>query len=216
MNFTPDLEQIPHWLTLKKICKAQAVLDLLICGQEFETYHRYAPAIQEEYEGQEARIGFDFEEEDGPSLHLFFTEKGCIIVPSVCENFSSGSENFEKQIPKEFQAFYKKNYHEQDIPFVICAQEDKPWQLITQFEIEDEIFTLRHLSINPEFYKDWATIFFGEETEYLNDEASLETIEKLYKGEVLTEKMVYSIVSNVQDWLFLEEEFNHMPYRFDF
>ena len=65
MNFTPDLEQIPHWLTLKKICKAQAVLDLLICGQEFETYHRYAPAIQEEYEGQEARIGFDFEEEDG-------------------------------------------------------------------------------------------------------------------------------------------------------
>ena len=74
MNFTPDLEQIPHWLTLKKICKAQAVLDLLICGQEFETYHRYAPAIQEEYEGQEARIGFDFEEEDGPSLHLFFTK----------------------------------------------------------------------------------------------------------------------------------------------
>ena len=89
MNFTPDLEQIPHWLTLKKICKAQAVLDLLICGQEFETYHRYAPAIQEEYEGQEVRIGFDFEEEDGPSLHLFFTEKGCIIVPSVCENFQT-------------------------------------------------------------------------------------------------------------------------------
>lgn len=216
MNFTPDLSQLPHWLTLKKICKAQAVLDLLICGQEFETYHRYMPSHQEEYEGNEASIGFDFEEEDGPSLRLFFTEKGCIIVPSVCENFSSGSENFEKQIPKEFQAFYKKNYHEQDIPFVICAQEDKPWQLITQFEIEDEIFTLKHLSTDPEFYKDWATIFFGEETEYLNDKASSETIEKLYKGEVLTEKMVYSIVSNVQDWLFLEEEFNHMPYRFDF
>ena len=216
MNFTPDLEQIPHWLTLKKICKAQAVLDLLICGQEFETYHRQAPAIQEEYEGQEARIGFDFEEEDGPSLHLFFTEKGCIIVPSVCENFQTVSADFEKRIPKEFQAFYRKNYHEQDIPFVIYAQENKPWELIWQFETEQEIFTLKHLSTDPEFYKDWATIFFGEETEYLNDEASLETIEKLYKGEVLTEKMVYSIVSNVQDWLFLEEEFNHMPYRFDF
>jgi len=216
MNFTPDLSQLPHWLTLKKICKAQAVLDLLICGQEFETYHRYMPSHQEEYEGNEASIGFDFEEEDGPSLRLFFTEKGCIIVPSVCENFSSGSENFEKQIPKEFQAFYKKNYHEQDIPFVICAQEDKPWQLITQFEIENEIFTLKHLSTDPEFYKDWATIFFGEETEYLNDNASIETIEALYQGKVLTEAMVYTIVSSVQDWLFLEEEFNHMPYRFDF
>ena len=205
MNFTPDLSQLPHWLTLKKICKGQAVLDLLICGQEFETYHRYMPSLQEEYEGNEARIGFDFEEEDGPSLRLFFTEKGCIIVPSTCENFSSGSENFEKQIPKEFQAFYKKNYHEQDIPFVICAQEDKPWQLITQFEIEDEIFTLKHLSTDPEFYKD-----------YLNDNASIETIEALYQGKVLTEAMVYTIVSSVQDWLFLEEEFNHMPYRFDF
>ena len=63
MNFTPDLSQLPHWLTLKKICKGQAVLDLLICGQEFETYHRYMPSLQEEYEGNEARIGFDFEEE---------------------------------------------------------------------------------------------------------------------------------------------------------
>ena len=147
---------------------------------------------------------------------MFFTEKGCIIVPSVCENFQTVSADFEKRIPKEFQAFYRKNYHEQDIPFVIYAQENKPWELIWQFETEQEIFTLKHLSADPEFYKDWATIFFGEETEYLNDEASLETIEKLYKGEVLTEKMVYSIVSNVQDWLFLEEEFNHMPYRFDF
>ena len=89
MNFTPDLSQLPHWQALKKICKAQSVLDLLICGQEFEPYHRYMPSSQEEYEGQEARIGFDFEEEDGPSLHLFFTEKGCIIVPSVCENFQA-------------------------------------------------------------------------------------------------------------------------------
>ena len=188
MNFTSDLSQLHHWLTLKKICKGQAVLDLLICGQEFETYHRYMPSLQEEYEGNEARIGFDFEEEDGPSLHLFFTEKGCIIVPSACENFSSVEGAFEKQIPKEFQAFYRKNYHEQDIPFVICAQEDK----------------------------DWATIFFGEETEYLNDDASTETIEALYQGKVLSEAMVYTIVGSVQDWLFLEEELNHIPYRFDF
>ena len=216
MNFTPDLSQIPHWQVLKKICKAQSVLDLLICGQEFETYHRYMPSSKEEYEGQEARIGFDFEEEDGPSLHLFFTEKGCIIVPSVCENFQATSEHFEKQIPKDFQSFYRKNYQEQEVPFVIYAQEDKPWQLLTNFEIEQELFTLKHLCEDPEFYKDWATIFFGEETEYLNDDASTETIEALYQGKILTEKMVYTIVSGVQDWLFLEEELNRIPYRFDF
>jgi len=139
-----------------------------------------------------------------------------MIVPSVCENFQSITENFEKQIPKEFQAFYKKNYHEQDIPFVIYAQGDAPWQLITQFEIEEEIFTLKHLTSDPEFYKDWATIFFGDETEYLNDNASTDTIAQLYEGKVLTEKMVYSIVNNIPDWLFLENELNHLPYRFDF
>ena len=150
------------------------------------------------------------------TLHLFFTEKGCIIVPSVCENFQATSEHFEKQIPKDFQSFYRKNYQEQEVPFVIYAQEDKPWQLLTNFEIEQELFTLKHLCEDPEFYKDWATIFFGEETEYLNDDASTETIEALYQGKILTEKMVYTIVSGVQDWLFLEEELNRIPYRFDF
>ena len=99
---------------------------------------------------------------------------------------------------------------------MIYAQEDKPWQLLTNFEIEQELFTLKHLCEDPEFYKDWAIIFFGEETEYLNDDASTETIEALYQGKILTEKMVYTIVSGVQDWLFLEEELNRIPYRFDF
>ena len=49
-----------------------------------------------------------------------------------------------------------------------------------------------------------------------NDDASTETIEALYQGKILTEKMVYTIVSGVQDWLFLEEELNRIPYRFDF
>mgnify|MGYP007083763963 CR=1 FL=1 len=46
--------------------------------------------------------------------------------------------------------FYKKNYQEQDIPFAIYALENEPWKLITQFEIEDEVSTLKHLSIDPE------------------------------------------------------------------
>ena len=139
-----------------------------------------------------------------------------MILPSACQNFQNTGNNFEKRIPQEFQAFYKKNYQEQDIPFAIYVLENEPWKLITQFEIEDEVSTLKHLSIDPEFYKDWASIFFGEETEYLNEQADINTILQLYQGEVLTEKMVYSIVKNVPDWLFLEEELNKIPYRYNF
>jgi hypothetical protein len=216
MDFTSYLNQLPSWLELKKICKGQAVLDLIICGQEFETYHRYAKSNQEEYEGNEARIGFNFEDEDGPSLHLYFTDKGCLIVPSECEDYQSAKSDFYKRIPKEFQAFFKKNYSDKQIPFVFYALEKQNWQMETNFETEEEVFTLGHLTAEADFYKDWATIFFGEESEFLNDDADAYTITEIYNGKVLTEQMVLSLVSKVEDWLFLENELSNMPYRFDF
>ena len=58
--------------------------------------------------------------------------------------------------------------------------------------------------------------------EYLGDEGFLQevmseqTITDLYEGKVLTEEMVYSIVTEVHDWVDLETELNEMPYRFSF
>jgi len=55
---------------------------------------------------------------------------------------------------------------------------------------------------------------------YLLHEAVSFGIEKLhtdlYEGKVLTEEMVYSIVTEVHDWVDLETELNEMPYRFSF
>ena len=72
------------------------------------------------------------------------------------------------------------------------------------------------MTAEADFYKDWATIFFGEESEFLNDDADAYTITEIYNGKVLTEQMVLSLVSKVEDWLFLENELSNMPYRFDF
>lgn len=216
MNPSNYISQLPDRLTLKKICKGQAVLDWVVCGQEFETYHRYFKANQEEYEGSEAQIGVNFEDEQGASLHLYFTENACIIVPSQCiTNQTPDNASFEKKIPKEFRAFYKKHFENEDVPFVIFSKENENWQLIENFSTEEIIHNFEHLNTNAEFYKEWALDFFGDETFFLPD-ADLQTIESIYQGKVLTEKMVLSIVEDVEDWSDLEHALNDMPYRFDF
>lgn len=216
MKIEHYVSQLPDRLTIKKHCKAQAVLDWIVCGQEFETYHKYFKSTNEEYDGNEAHIGLGFEDEEGISLHLYFTDKGCLIVPSQAETTqSSDNKQFEKKIPKEFQAFYKKNYAGQDIPFVIYSTNDAPWVYEENFELEDEIFNFQHLIYDAEFYKDWVTNFFAEDT-FLKEDVDLQTIEDLYEGKVLTEKMVLSVVDKVADWLDLEEALNEMPYRFNF
>lgn len=216
MNVNTYVSQLPDRLTLKKICKAQAVLDWIICGQEFETYHRYFKSNHEEYDGNEAQIGFGFEDEEGVSLHLYFTEKGCLIVPSEAERTQNlDNKQFEKRIPKEFQAFYKKHYQGKDIPFVIYSLDDK-WEAENNFEInEEDTLNFQHIIYDAEFYKEWAISFFGDET-YLKEDADLQTIIDLYEGKVLTEQMVLSLVDKVEDWLDLEEALDEMPYRFDF
>lgn len=51
---------------------------------------------------------------------------------------------------------------------------------------------------------------------FLQEVMSEQTITDLYEGKVLTEEMVYSIVTEVHDWVDLETELNEMPYRFSF
>ncbi|CEN47650.1 conserved hypothetical protein [Capnocytophaga canimorsus] len=45
---------------------------------------------------------------------------------------------------------------------------------------------------------------------------SEKTISDIYQGKVLTESMVFTIVSEVHDWVDLEDELDEIPYRFDF
>lgn len=210
------VSQLPDRTTLKKNCKANAVLDWIICGQEFETYHRYFNSNQEEYEGYEAQIGLGFEDEEGMSLHLYFTEKGCIIVPSETETAQNANHKaFEKQIPKEFQSFYKKHFSDKDIPFIIYSLGNDTWEYVENFEINEEINNFDHLLGDAKFYREWAISLFSDDT-YLKNNMSLETINNLYQGKILTEDMVLSIVEKIDDWMDLEEALNKIPYRFDF
>lgn len=216
MNSELYVNELPSGSQLKKICKALAALDWIICGQEFERYHRYFKSEQEEYEGCEALIGFDFEEDEGLSLHLYFTQNECLIVPSECEGAQEADNKaFEKRIPKDFQAFYSKNYKNKDIPFVIFSQNGQ-WKIEKNFPIGTPIQNFEHLSGDAEFYKKWATDFWAGETHFLNENADLQIIKQIYQGEVLTEPMVLSLVSQVDDWRDLEEALDEMPYRFDF
>lgn len=216
MNLKNYITELPERQILKRICKAQAVLDWIICGQEFETYHKFFKSTSEEYDGQEASIGFDFEEENGLSLQIFFTEKGCIIVPSVStEAENPDNEAFEKRIPKEYEAYYKKNFAGQDIPFVMYVADNK-WHYLENYPLEEEVFNLEHLTQRVDFYKDWACDFFANDTHFLAEKASEKTIAELYEGKVLTEKMVLSLVREVWSWIDLEEALDEMPYRFDF
>ncbi|MDO5106548.1 hypothetical protein [Capnocytophaga sp.] len=217
MNCKTYLEQLPNVKTLKQICKGRAVMDWIICGHEFETYHTYYKSQQEEYDGTEAQWGLGFEEDDGTSLSFYFTEKGCLIVPSNSSEDSKEANNqsFEKKIPKIFLPYYRKNFSNADIPFVIWSLDGETWQSEENFDIEEVISKFEQISVQPEKYKNWAIDFFGDET-FLKENMSEATITDIYQGKILTEKMVYDLVTEVHDWVDLETELDEMPYRFDF
>lgn len=217
MDCKTYLQQLPNVKTLKQICKGRAVIDWIICGYEFETYHTYYKSKQEEYEGTEAQWGLGFEDEDGISLSFYFIEKACLIVPSASSEDTKGANNqlFEKKIPKVFLPYYRKNFSNSDIPFVIWSLDGETWNCEENFEIEEFISKFDQITTNPTAYKEWAIDFFGEET-FLKEDMSETTITAIYEGQILTESMVHSLVSDVHDWVDLETELNEMPYRFEF
>ncbi|ATA76754.1 conserved hypothetical protein [Capnocytophaga canimorsus] len=217
MNYKAYLEQLPDAKTLKQICKGRAVIDWIICGHEFETYHTYYKSKQEEYDGSEAQIGFGFEEEDGTSLSIYFIDKACIIVPSTSfeDTKEANNQAFEKKIPKVFLPYYRKNFSDTDIPFVIWTLDGVTWQGEENFEIDEKIEKFAQLTTDPKVYKTWAVDFFGDDT-FLKPDMSEKTISDIYQGKVLTESMVFTIVSEVHDWVDLEDELDEIPYRFDF
>ena len=165
MDCNTYLQHLPNVKTLKQLCKGRAVLDWIICGHEFEVYHTYYKANEEEYDGYEAQWGHGFEDEDGTSLSFYFIDKACLIVPSS--------------------------------------------------SAEDSIDKFEHITTSPTKYKEWAVNYMGDEG-FLQEVMSEQTITDLYEGKVLTEEMVYNIVTEVHDWVDLETELNEMPYRFSF
>ena len=217
MDCNTYLQHLPNVKTLKQLCKGEAVLDWIICGHEFEVYHTYYKVNEEEYEGYEAQWGHGFEDEDGSSLSFYFIDKACLIVPSSSAEDSKGGDNhdFEKRIPKVFLPYYRKNFSESDIPFVIYSLDGETWQCVENFPVEEHIDKFEYISTDPMKYKEWAVEYLGDEG-FLQEVMSEQTITDLYEGKVLTEEMVYSIVTEVHDWVDLETELNEMPYRFSF
>ncbi|ATA71974.1 MULTISPECIES: hypothetical protein [Capnocytophaga] len=217
MNCKTYLKQLPNVKTLKQICRGRAVMDWIICGYEFETYHTFYKSKQEEYDGTEAQWGLGFEDEDGISLSFYFLDKACLIVPSASSEDSkdANSQLFEKKIPKIFHPYFRKNFSNSDIPFVLWSLDGETWNAEENFEIEEIISKFDQITTNPAVYKQWAFDFFGDET-YFKEDASEQTITDIYEGKILTEAMVYSLVSEVHDWVDLEAELDEMPYRFEF
>ena len=84
-----------------------------------------------------------------------------------------------------------------------------------KFNFDEEINKFEQLSTDPELYKEWAIEFFDGETN-LREDMKEETISQIYEGKTLTEEMVFDIVTDIEDWMDLEEELEKIPYRFDF
>ena len=217
MNCNTYLAQLPDVKALRQLCKGRAVLDWIICGHEYEVYHTYYKAKEEEYEGYEAQWGHGFEDEVGSSLSFYFTEKACLIVPSNSAEDSKGDNNrdFEKRIPKVFLPYYRKRFRDADIPFVIYSLDGQHWQCEENFAVEEHIEMFNQITADPAKYKEWAVDYLGEDA-YLQEVMDEQTITDIYEGKTLTEEMVYSLVTQVYDWVDLETELNEIPYRFSF
>ncbi len=98
---------------------------------------------------------------------------------------------------------------------MIYSLDGETWQCVENFPVEEHIDKFEHITTSPTKYKEWAVNYMGDEG-FLQEVVSEQTITDLYEGKVLTEEMVYSIVTEVHDWVDLETELNEMPYRFSF
>ncbi len=66
----------------------------------------------------------------------------------------------------------------------------------------------------PQTYIDWATDSFEEW--YKESGIPLNTVSKIYSGQILTKEMVLSIVDKLEDWEQLEKDLIEIDYPYNF
>ncbi|WP_267402114.1 MULTISPECIES: hypothetical protein [unclassified Chryseobacterium] len=211
MISTKNPSLLPSSQQLKNICKAISVLDAIL-SQEWEyRYYSYNNKWSDHEEFFEMRDG------SGGQMLILFTHNGCVINGFAHEYSQPNKQKLTANLPQVFHEFiFGEPVNSIGTTFCLWTTHENHWQT---GEIENnEDHSEEMLNIfdgNPKTYIDWATEYF--EDSYKESGIPLETVTKIYNGEIVTKEMVLNLVDELEDWEQLENDLQEIgyPYRFD-
>lgn len=211
MISTKNVAVMPDKKTLQTICKAISVLDAIL-SQEWEyRYYSYNCKWAEKEEFFEMRDG------EGNQMLVLFHQEGCVINGFAHEFEQQNKKKLTKGLPAIFNAFiFGEPVKTIGTTFCLWFTDEQPeWQTGEIESYKDNSKEL--LSIfdgKPQTYRNWATEYFAGDIH--DDGIPLSVVKKIYAGETLTEKMVLSVVNDLEDWEQLKEDLKEINYPYNF
>jgi hypothetical protein len=210
MSSTKKPNNLPDRKTLQSICKAISVVDAIL-SQDWEyRYFSYNCKWAKDEEFFEMRDG------EGSRMLILFQKEGCVINGFDVELVKRNIKQLTKGLPKVYHEFiFGEPVKTYGTTFCLWTNEQEKWMVgdITDYKDNSKEF-LSFLDTKPKNYIEWASDYF--EGSYKKSGISLEAVQKIYNGEVLTKVMVQSIVDGLENWDQLKEDLVEINYPFKF
>lgn len=208
MISTNELQLLPDGRQLQTACKAMAVLDAILSQDWVYRYHSYNCAWSDEEEFFEMRNG------EGDQLLILFTARGVVI-----NGLSSAAELVQKDevtggLPEIFHEFmFGEPVNSAGTTFCVWKLIEGQWSTgkpAADHDHSEEL--LSPLDGKPETYLHWALNYF--KGNYKESGIPPELVTAVYKGELLTKRMVLSVVEEPYDWDLLKEDLEEISYPY--
>ncbi|ULO09478.1 hypothetical protein H1230_12275 [Paenibacillus sp. 19GGS1-52] len=186
--------KLPTPELLRHRMQVLAVLDLILCEEEWLRVHRYVPQGSDEHS-----LG-SLDNGAGDNLFIIFAPEGVIIKgfdhespfsPHAQEEYGIWPEMYDGVPSSLLSILDNEAFDKEEVTFCLWREaSDSVWR---SAEIErpqgwedGTDFLLGYLQETPEQYIDWAK-------NYYEMPMDLETVQRIYAGAVITEQMIHKL-----------------------
>ncbi|TGE25595.1 hypothetical protein E5K00_10520 [Hymenobacter aquaticus] len=210
MLSTRNPAALPDAATLRRLCKALAVLDA-INSQEFEyRYYSYNPAWAP---GEEL---FEMTDGEGDQMLILFRPEGCVINGFLDGYDQPDKAQLTRGLPAAFDEFmFGEPVNSIGTTFCLWYTPAHGWQTgVLGSEEDGSEELLQILDNQPETYAEWATEYFTEDTD--RKPITPEAVAPIYRGETLTKALVLAVVDELPDWVQLATDLQEIGYSYSF
>jgi hypothetical protein len=210
MISTENYSSLPDRKSLETIGKAISVLDAIISQEWQYRYYSYNSKWDKNERCLQMRNG------SGDEMHILFRKDGCAINGFAHEYEQQDKTKLTNNLTPIFNDFiFGEPVKSIGTTFCLWTTELKNWQVgqLESFEDNSEEM-LNIFDGQPQTYIDWATDYFEES--YKESGIPLDTVSKIYSGEILTKEMVLSLVDKLEDWGQLEKDLIEINYPYNF
>jgi hypothetical protein len=210
MISTKDYSLLPDRKSLEAICKAISVLDAIISQEWQYRYYSYNSKWDTNERCLQMRNG------SGEEMHILFREDGCVINGFAHEYDQQDKTKLTNGLPTIFSDFiFGEPVNSIGTTFCLWTTELKNWQLGQLENVEDNSEEMLNIfDGQAQTYVDWATDYFEES--YKESGIPLDAVTKIYEGQILTRKMVLSVVDELEDWEQLKKDLIEINYPYNF